>query len=257
MAAGRRASSAPGEEGLYLELDRAFAPALQAIAEPAAPLCLLFSGGVDSGLLAWELRSRRDVQLLTVGARGATDFAAAAEAARTLGLPWTPEEVDERAARDVLATVPPEVRRLPLTPRTVLVALAIALSRTPPSHVLCGQGPDELFLGYAHFQGLSVDGARRRVQYDLRAALDRDWPLTQEIASGRGRRISAPYLNERFVAAAEAIPLERRRPDPEPKGLFRRWARHRGLPESIARRPKRALQFGSGLARLLRSIGEG
>ncbi len=139
----------------------------------------------------------------------------------------------------------------------MLVAFALAVERSPPGPVLCGQGADELFLGYAHFRGLDVVAAAERSEADLKQLLERDWPVSQRIAERLGRSVVAPYLHPEFVRAARAIPIELRRPDPTPKGFFRQWALRRGLPPAIATRPKRALQFGSGIDRLLPRAEEG
>jgi asparagine synthase (glutamine-hydrolysing) len=137
------------------------------------------------------------------------------------------------------------------TMRGVLVAFALALARAPPGIVLCGQGADELFLGYAHFRGLSREAATARADSDLRQLVGRDWPRTQQIAQEMGRSVAAPFLHPDFVRAARSVPIESRLPHPVPKGFFRAWAAHRGVPEKIAGRPKRAVQFGSGVDRLI------
>jgi len=62
----------------------------------------------------------------------------------------------------------------------------------------------------------------------------------------------APFLDPVFVAAATAVPIESRLPTPGAKSLWRAWARSRGLPAAIAERPKRALQYGTGVERWLR-----
>ncbi|MGI0156221.1 MAG: asparagine synthase-related protein, partial [Thermoplasmata archaeon] len=70
-----------------------------------------------------------------------------------------------------------------------------------------------------------------------------------------GRSIFAPYLDPKFVAVARSIRIELRQPGARPKGFFRDWAETQGVPAAIAQRPKRALQYGSGIDRLLARIG--
>ena len=232
-------------------LDVAWDHALAPWRDGNEPLSILFSGGVDSGLLAWELRDRARLTLVTIGVEGAADLAAAGEAAEALGREWrrrivTAVEVDAMADRFRSSLVD-----LPPTIRAVQVAIALALDAAPSRDVLCGQGADELFLGYSHYRNLRPEAASARATADLALLLDRDWARTREIAGELGREVSAPYLDPAFVRAAQSVPLRLRLPSPQPKQFLREWARHRGLPASIAERPKRAFQFGSGVERML------
>jgi asparagine synthase (glutamine-hydrolysing) len=242
-------------EGWFERLDTSWERGIPRWTGSPGPLTVLFSGGVDSGLLAWELRFRPQTSLHTVGAEGSRDLATAESAAREIGLPWSgtvlaPGEV-LRAANELAA----ELRGLDANARSVQVAVALAVRSAPASVLLCGQGVDELFLGYAHFRGSNPSEQERRAHVDLERLTAEDWPRTVRIARSYGRAIEAPFLAGPFLAAAESIPLAERAPSPRPKELFRAWARHRGLPVSLCDRPKRAFQFGSGVHRILRQAG--
>lgn len=227
------------------ELARALDEVLEPWKDPGRRCTLLFSGGVDSGLLAWELRGQPGLFALTVGRTGSADLVAAKAAAEEIGLRWagvTIADVDlarlERQLAEELAGASP-------AHRAIFLAFAAAVENAPDTKVLCGQGADELFLGYAHFRDLPPAEAARRARDDLRRLNDADWPRSVRLARALGRDVVAPYLDPRFVRAALKVPLEARLPRGEPKGWFRRWARARGLPESVAGRPKRALQYGT------------
>jgi asparagine synthase (glutamine-hydrolysing) len=216
------------------------------------PVCILYSGGVDSGVIAWELRMRPGTRLFTVGRSGWADLRAAEATAPLIGLPWSGHEVEPTDLGEVEAQVSRETDPLCPTTRSVLLSLAIAIRCAPPGELLCGQGVDELFLGYAHFAGLDPLEAEGRSRQDLERLLDDDWPRTQRIAKLLGRRIHAPFLDPRLITAALAVPVELRLPQPVPKAYWREFARGRGVPEEIAGRPKRALQYGTGIDRWVR-----
>jgi asparagine synthase (glutamine-hydrolysing) len=220
-----------------------------------APVSLLFSGGVDSGLLAWELRSHPDLTLRTVGLQGSPDLTVARDAALVLHLRWVGVSVTEAEVLSLLERVGPEVRQLSPTQRAVELAFNLAVESAPPGPVVCGQGADELFFGYAHFDGLTEGAAVARGASDLEELRDRAWPRTLRLAGATGREVVAPYLDREFVAAAQAIPVSERLAGPMRKQALRSWALRRGLPKSIALRPKRALQYGTGIDRLLRRKG--
>ncbi len=213
---------------------------------------VLFSGGVDSAVLGHELRHGGHVGVLTVGLRGSADLAAGASAADSLGVRWAGRELAETELRRLRERIRPELLGAGPGMRPVFLGLAAAIDVAPAGPVLCGQGADELFLGYAHYRGLGAPEAEARAADDL-ARLERDdWPRSVRIAGLLGRELVAPYLDPAFVAAARAIPIEDRLPHPVPKQRFRQWAARRGLPPEVAFRPKRALQYGTGVARWMR-----
>jgi Asparagine synthase len=234
--------------GLSAALDSALIP----LRESEEPLGLLFSGGVDSSLLAWELRRRPNVLLCTLGNEGTADHAAARSGAGRLGLPWQPLFVSPSGVTDAQARYAAELDGVPEVSRIVLLSLALAIDLTPRGNLVCGQGADELFLGYAHYRGLSADDAARRSSDDLDRLERTDWPRTRRIAEKAGKHIFAPFLSREFVDRSLRVPIERRLPGPVPKAFFREWAVERGLPSELAARPKKALQYGSGVAALVR-----
>ena len=236
----------------WFALDAAWEDALAAFRAGRPDLGVLFSGGVDSALIAWELRRCPGLTLSTVGTPRSPDLSAAEAGAVLLGIPWTPTTVGESEVLELARTLEDETQGLPPVARSVLVAFALVVQRAPVRELLCGQGADELFLGYAHYRGLSASDAARRSQQDLERVLREDWPRSQRIARRLGKTVESPYLHRGFIEAALRIPIELRLPQPVPKAFFRDWARHRGLPELLAERPKRALQFGSGVDRILR-----
>ena len=219
------------------------------------PRTVLFSGGVDSGLLGWELRSDPGVTLFTVGLNGSADLLAAEPASRELSLPWAGEPVSEAQVLAVAGRIQAETRNLSPTARSVEVAFTLAVEHAPAGVVVCGQGADELFLGYAHFRGLDEERTLRRAEADLRYLRTEAWPRSRRIAAAMGREVVAPYLDPGFVSVAEGIPMVERMAGPDAKHAFRLFARRRGLPEAIAYRPKKALQYGTGVDRLLRRAG--
>ncbi len=239
------------DDATFLRLDAALDAALEPWRDGRAPTVVLFSGGVDSGLLAWELRRAGRVTLFTVGREGTEDLRRAEQAAPEFGLPW----VGRALTDDDLATAAQAVGPAPGTAddrrRGIFVALAAAIDRAPAGRLVCGQGADELFLGYAHFRGLDVRAADDRARDDLQRLLEDDWPRTRAIAERAHRVLGAPFLEAGFVATVRSVPVEERLPGELTKPLLRRWARHRGVPEAVVGRPKRAIQYGTGVDRWL------
>jgi len=220
---------------------------------PATGRCtLLFSGGLDSSLIAHVLRDRAPV-LFTLGTPGASDPIRAAEAADWLGLDLTTVEVTPDLLRYALARCRPHLRDATPTATAVALGLALGVSAAPTSSVLCGQGADELFLGYAHFRGTTPAGRAARQAEDLRSLLDVEWPRAIAIAGDAGRTLASPYLDPALLTLARQLgPSALGDPDPRSKPLLRAVARRLGLDERLVERPKKAFQYGSGIDRALR-----
>ena len=247
-------SPAESEERTLREaLGVALGQALLPIRDSTGAVGVLFSAGVDSSLLAWELRQRPTLLLCTLGRAGAPDLLAGRAAAEQLGLPWEGLLIGEQELGEVEARFAGELEDLPDVSRTVLLALALAIDRAGPTTLVCGQGVDELFLGYAHYRGLSANEAERRSLEDLERLHRTDWPRTLRIAEKAGKSLVAPYLSGDFERCALQVPIDRRLPRDLPKRFLREWALERGLPAKLAYRPKKALQYGTGVSALIRA----
>ncbi|HTW56335.1 MAG TPA: asparagine synthase-related protein [Thermoplasmata archaeon] len=246
----RERSGADDVRATFAALDAGWSESLADLRRVGGPWTVLFSGGVDSGVLAWELRTDSGTRLATVGLEGSDDLAAAADAARSIPAAWqavvvAPGDLERLRAEATAA--------FPRLPASLALGLAALLRFAPAGRLVCGQGADELFLGYAHFRGLTPTEAALRADADLDTLVTGDWPATVALASRWGRDVRAPFLHPAFVRAARSIPFGDRMPGDRPKALWRAWARHRGVPAPLADRPKRALQYGSGIHRWLRS----
>ena len=237
----------PAQEPSIEALDRAWAEAIGTLIQPAGPVAVLYSGGLDSSLIAWELRNRPETVLATVGLPGSSDLVAAADGSGRIGLPWVGTTLGEERLVELRAVHRSALAQLPPSRRSLFLAIAAAVLSAPPGRILCGQGADELFLGYAHFRELSPAEAEARSRRDLDHLLGNDWPWTQRLAQGAGRSVESPYLDPGFVRAAHRVPIIERLPADTPKACLRRLAARRGVPPELVGRPKRALQFGSGI----------
>ena len=235
----------------FAALDAAFDAALGPLRAHDERPVVLFSGGVDSGLLAWELRAHPHARLFTVGRSGCADLRRAEAAVASIGLPWSSIELEGQDLEDLERRLTSDGPPLEVGQRGILLALAAGFGHAPPGRLVLGQGVDELFLGYAHFRGLSPAQARERSEADLARLLDRDVPCTLACARRFGREVSCPYLDPSFLGAARAFAIEEHLPGELTKPLFREFARHRGLPEALAGAPKKAIQYGSGVDRWL------
>lgn len=215
-------------------------------------LAVAFSGGVDSALLAAAL----DAPLYTVGLPESHDVGAAREVADALGTTTT---VRSLSIDDVEAAVPTVARAIDRT-NAMDVQIALPLFFVAETvaddgfdRLALGQGADELFGGYAKVEALdhrvdadTVRGAQREVVESLPGQAERD---VLAIRAG-GVEPVTPLLDDRVVRAALRLPAAQLVADGVRKRGFRTVAREY-LPAAVASREKKAMQYGSLVAREL------
>ena len=209
------------------------------------------SGGVDSSLVAVLAK----LPCIAVGVPGSHDLAAAEKTAEILGLPLTVKEIgtdDIRAALEEVIAVIPRITPLDVEIAITGYFIAQTAKEAGASRVLTGQAADELFGGYARY-GRSAD---------LRADLAADFAgLAQQrerdaaVAALFGVWYSLPFMDERVVRASRKFSAEELVCGDLRKIALRTVAAEY-LPEEIAWKPKKAMQYGSGVSAALEKIAK-
>ncbi|MDG5775916.1 asparagine synthase-related protein [Haloarculaceae archaeon H-GB2-1] len=218
-------------------------------------LAIAFSGGVDSAALAALL----DAPLYVAGFPDSHDVEAARSAARLLNRDLT---VVALSLSDVERAVP-EVARAIDRSNAMAVQIALPLFLVAEraaadgyDRLLVGQGADELFGGYAkvarapgdpRVEADTVRGARREVVGTLPGQLERDVLALR----GAGVEPVAPLLHDSVVDAALDLPGHLLVTDRGERKWALRLAVREWLPDPIAFREKKAVQYGSLVAREL------
>ena len=212
-----------------------------------------FSGGVDSSILA----ARLDGPLYVGGFEDSHDIEAARSAAAALD---REVRVVEFSHADLERAVPELVAATGRSnPMDVCIALPLYLvaervAADGHDRLAVGQGADELFGGYAkvatpadddRLEADTVRGATREVIGSLPAQLERD-VLALRAA---GVEPVAPLLCDRVVTAALRLPARLLVDGDERKVALRRAADF--LPAALRERDKKAVQYGSLVAREL------
>ena len=211
-------------------------------------VCAL-SGGVDSTLVAHLARR----ECVAVGLADSHDLQQARHAAEVLGLSCTyvtitPAEI--AAALPIVVGVIPF--RDPVNTSIAVTQYFVARFAGEQGYqrILSGQGADELFGGYARYletPTLAEDLERDFIGLELQA--DRD----QAITALHGTYLSMPYLDVRVVRAARAIPAAEKVLGGRRKVPLRQVA-ERHIPLEFAWYEKKAMQYGSGVWKVLQKL---
>jgi len=120
--------------------------------------------------------------------------------------------------------------------------------------LLFGSASEELFVGYDRYyryleEGKDLDSL---LQNEFKTLGQRDISATKKICWKTGIEARFPYYNHSLADFVFRIPLERRMEDRAlKKGLLREAARLLGIPSVALQRKKRAMQYGSGVHKIL------
>lgn len=245
-----------------------------------ASVLVLFSGGVDSALLAAlahrhvPLTEPIDLANVCFSAGLSADRRAAHAALielRALAPERTWRLLEVNAGLDDVAEHRPRLLHLLHPCHTVMdlnIGAALWLAArgsgtcggaqltSPARIVLLGTGADEQAAGYSRHRATFVRGGPLALAEELQADVRRLWVRNlgrdDRLVSDCGREARFPFLDEDVMACLAQLPLEAVADLSLPAGegdkrVLRQAARAVGLPDA-ARRVKRAIQFGCGVS---------
>ena len=227
-----------------------------------ASCAVLFSGGVDSALAAVQIANQCEKTILvTTCHEKAHDASAAIRAADVLGIPLHIIELNPRIIWSVLPRVIYAIETSKQMDVEIALPFYLASRKAADmgcSTVVSGQGPDELFAGYAkHVRVFLEEGPEvlnehlwREVSVTHDANIERD----ERAIAVHGLESFFPYLDQNFVQLSLAVPAEWKvnpARTPQRKVIFRELAQLMGVPTEIALAPKNATQFSSGSSKAI------
>ena len=215
---------------------------------------VLFSGGLDSSLVAFLASEYSDVILYTAGAEGSPDLKWARKAADRLGLPlreyvFNIDDVRDAVPRVIFAIEEPNPMNL-----AIGIPLYFATGNARDDGVkvlLSGQGADELFGGYAKYLERP-----ELMEVDLGELAERNLARDDKIAMLNSVEGRFPFLAPPVVSAALNIPVGLKTENRTRKAVLRKAAVKAGLPEELAMREKKAVQYGSHSQKLLEKLAK-
>lgn len=228
-------------------------------------VAVAFSGGLDSSIIAFlASRSGANTQLIHVGLKDQPEAAHAREVAEELKLPINVYAYDER---DVEKTLDKALRLIE-EPDPIQTAVGIPLcwaaEKTAEMNtkvLLAGQGADELFGGYKRYVDAYLTHGKEKAQETMSADILRLYESSLErdakICSFHGLELCSPFAVFEVARFAFELPIElkiERADSTLRKLVLRQMARNMGLPSTVAEKPKKAIQYATGVDHVLKKL---
>jgi asparagine synthase (glutamine-hydrolysing) len=226
-----------------------------------------FSGGLDSSLVAFlASKCGAKVNLLHVSLENQPETENAMKAADELDLPL---QVDLFKDSDVEAVLP-KVVDLIEAPDPIKASIGVpfywAAQKAAEANfkvVLAGQGADELFGGYRRYvTEFCKDGSEavRKTMYgDVVRIHESNLERDLKITGFHNVELRVPFASFDLVEFALGLPVELKiesKADTLRKLVLRKMAFNAGLPISMAQRPKKAVQYSTGINDAIKRIAK-
>jgi len=239
------------------ELEKAL---VGAMSFPSSRFGILFSGGIDSTLIAFIAKKLgKEFICYTVGfydsdQKFPEDVEIADRVAKHFGFKHRKIILNfneiEKVLADTAAVVGPDVVKVGVG--AVLVAASPEIKKDGISVVYSGLGSEEIFAGYQrHKEAADVHEECWR---GLLLMYDRDFLRDFPIAESLGLELKTPFLNYDLIRTAMQVPAEWKIKDGCTKYVLREVAVGLGIPKEFAFRKKRAAQYGSRIDKAIAKL---
>ncbi len=232
-------------------------------AEGGKQIAVPFSGGLDSSIIAQVLKGRGDVLLITVGTKESDDVQWASRHSRQ----FAGKHIVHILGDDEIAKIYGVLKNgfgFGFLACDVLVAFYKACEIAKENgcgKIICGAGAEEVFIGYRKY--LEEAGKGKKTVSEIRRGAVAFWhsengdgKKIRKVAGEFGLEVEFPFLDEKVVEAAEKIADDKHLPEEDglSKPVLREVAKELGVPEEIVLRPKKAMQYGSGVHKALMAM---
>ena len=222
-------------------------------------MAVAFSGGVDSSLLCAIMANNANNRYFATGLPESHDLKSAQQAARLMRIDLQVIHLDARHVEMLIPRVIETIESCNPLDLAIALPMYVLSEQTKTAgfkSILSGQGADELFGGYSRYARLAAvnnGGLRDALESDVlniaRNNLERD-NLT---AASHSIDVILPYLDPRVVKFGLTIDSTLKLNRGVNKYILRKVAEQL-IPHELAYRPKKALQYGSGVTAVLRKL---
>ncbi len=230
-------------------------------------VALAFSGGLDSSVIAFFAKEcGAEVSLISVGLEGQPEMQHAEHVAEKLDLPFTLAKFTSEDVENVFS----RVLWLVEEPDALKVSIALPIfwaaetaSRLDCRTLLAAQGSDELFGGYHRYLGefrrAGADAVENALFHDTVSSYEVNFERDDKVCAFHQVELRLPFCDLSVILSALSLPVNMKiasAEDPLRKRVLRKLAKEVGLPPEVYDRPKRAIQYETGVDKALRKLAK-
>ncbi|MCX6773022.1 MAG: asparagine synthase C-terminal domain-containing protein [Candidatus Micrarchaeota archaeon] len=218
-------------------------------------VAILFSGGLDSATIATVAKMFTSAPLLvTAGIEGSADLISARKIAAELNLPHKEVILTEEEIIQVYKKCY-KIRNGDMLKVELMVPVFSCCreaARAGKWRILSGSGAEELFIGYDRYFKKKGKVLEKQLAKEIKELPNGDCGSQELVAKNFGMHAGWPFLYPPFLNEVLSLPLKDRLGTRESKKpLLRAIAAELGVPQDAIDRRKKAMQYGSGVHKIL------
>ena len=230
-------------------------------------VAMAFSGGLDSSVVASiAKRCELKVELLYVGMEGRPEIHDAETSAEFLDLPlhakmFTSEDVEEVLLRVLWLIEEPDALKVSVA--IPFYWIAEVANRIGLSVLLAGQGSDELFGGYykylSEYASQGARGLEDAVYRDVVSSYMMNFERDNKVCAFHTVELRLPFADFDMIRFSLGLPVHLKiasTRDQLRKRVLREVAKRIGLPPAVYNMRKGAIQYTTGIDRVLRKLAK-
>lgn len=254
------------EENVIVELEAKLTAAVAKRIASVDRVGILFSGGIDSTMLAMLCKKLGKKPLLYTagidyGGRPIPDLVAAEEVAKFLKLPLKKNIISLAEAPAVLKSVMEIIETddvMKVGVATPFALASILAQKDKLKVMLSGLGSEELFAGYERHQVAlqQKQDVNAVCLAGLREMWQRDLYRDDLIMMYHQLELRVPFLDHGLIMFAKDLPVKYKINGLQKKIILRKAALKLGLPAVFAERKKLGAQYGSNVDKALEKLAK-
>lgn len=240
----------------FLDLKKSFFESVFLRTRKIKKAGILFSGGVDSTVIAKSVSSLiPETELFSVGMQDSHDLNSAIKASDELGLKLHLRVIEKDELKDIslkALSVLSFFDEMQLQLAVPEYAVCELVKKKGFSTIFSGQGSDEIFGGYHSYTKFSQNKIQEEIWHSIFNLWSRNLYREDIISEHFSLGHRLPFLDKDLICISMRIPVNQKifnSKDNLRKRVLRKLALDLGISEEIAFKPKKSLQYGSGVSK--------
>jgi asparagine synthase (glutamine-hydrolysing) len=228
-------------------------------------IAVAFSGGLDSSIIAFLAKNTGlEVHLIHVSLENQSETKYALRVAEELGLPIYVSVFNSKDVEEALPETLWLIEEADPVKASIGIPVRWAASKASEMRLktmLAGQGADEFFGGYERYVDLILrqggEKAREMIFKDITSIHETNLERDFKICNACNVELRLPFVTSCIAEFALKLPIEQKlepKPNTLRKLVLREVAKNLGLPSFVASKPKKAMQYTTGISNALRKL---